>query len=114
MRIGFIKTQTKLELNLKSVAAKSVWHATSCHNAALLTHTSLPWVLRWKLALRAEHKFHVQAFPGYTHRRTMGFKEGSSMGNNEEIAGLARTFVFEKLPPSAAEKAEDKLSHKKI
>jgi hypothetical protein len=80
----------------------------------LLTHTSLPWVLRWKLALRAEHKFHVLAFPGYTHRRTMGFKEGSSMGNNEEIAGLARTFVFEKLPPSAAEKAEDKLSHKKI
>lgn len=53
---------------------------------------------RWKLALRTEHKFHVAAFPGYSHRRTLGFKEGLSPMNNEEIAGMARTFVFEKIP----------------
>jgi len=53
---------------------------------------------RWKLTLRTEHKFHVAAFPGYSHRRTLGFKEGLSPGDNEEIAGMARTFVFEKIP----------------
>eukprot|EP00976_Prorocentrum_cordatum_P085439 1186093-Prorocentrum_minimum.AAC.2 len=42
-------------------------------------------------------KFDEQAFPGYTHRRTLGFKDGMSKGENQEIAGQARTYVFERV-----------------
>ena len=34
------------------------------------------------------------AFAGYTHRRTLGFKEGQSHALNEEIEGRSKTYVF--------------------
>merc|ERR1712157_548390 len=46
--------------------------------------------LRFKTAL----EFHPENFPGYAHRRTLGFKEGSSKPANEELAKGARTYVF--------------------
>lgn len=38
-----------------------------------------------QLQLKASYKFLPQDFPGYTHRRTTGFKEGLSAACNEEI-----------------------------
>ena len=33
-------------------------------------------------------------FAGYAHRRTLGFKEGQSKQDNEEIEGPNKTYVF--------------------
>lgn len=39
--------------------------------------------------------FNPDLYPGYEHRRTIGFKEGISVGNNEEITKKgSRTWVF--------------------
>jgi len=51
-----------------------------------------------KLVQRTEHVFDCAAFPGYAHRRTLGFKEGMSKGENEEVVGQSRTYVFERTP----------------
>jgi 25S rRNA (uracil2634-N3)-methyltransferase len=40
--------------------------------------------------------FDADVFPGYGHRRTIGFEEGLSKGNNEELQGKqCRVFMFE-------------------
>jgi hypothetical protein len=54
-------------------------------------------LLQGTLLQRTLLKFNHEEFPGYAHRRTLGFKEGMSKADNEEIAGLARTYVFEKV-----------------
>jgi 25S rRNA (uracil2634-N3)-methyltransferase len=44
-------------------------------------------------------KFHHELYEGYAHRRTIGFKEGKSKADNEEITGRqgeARTWEFVK------------------
>jgi 25S rRNA (uracil2634-N3)-methyltransferase len=46
-------------------------------------------------------KFHHEQYEGYAHRRTIGFKEGKSKADNEEITGRqgeARTWEFVKAP----------------
>ncbi len=35
---------------------------------------------------------------GYSHRRTLGFKEGFSTEDNEEIEGGSKTYVFRLQP----------------
>ncbi|KAJ3330277.1 hypothetical protein HDU93_000466 [Gonapodya sp. JEL0774] len=35
-----------------------------------------------------------QWYPGYVHRRTLGFKEGLSVPNNEELKGKCREYCF--------------------
>ena len=47
-----------------------------------------------QLQLRTALQFEPGAFPGYEHRRTLGFLQGSSVGNNAEIAGKSRTYVW--------------------
>lgn len=37
---------------------------------------------------------------GYAHRRTLGFKEGHSKQDNEEIQGPNKTYVFMLQPQS--------------
>ena len=37
---------------------------------------------------------HCMLLVGYAHRRTLGFKEGESKQNNEEIQGPNKTYVF--------------------
>jgi len=35
---------------------------------------------------------------GYSHRRTLGFKEGFSTEDNEEIEGGSKTYIFRLQP----------------
>lgn len=37
------------------------------------------------LKLLASHRFQPEQFPGYSHRRTLGHREGLSASENEEI-----------------------------
>ncbi|KAI9025981.1 hypothetical protein CLU79DRAFT_682849, partial [Phycomyces nitens] len=47
------------------------------------------------LATKTTFKFHPEDYPGYEHRRTIGFKEGVSKGGNSEIMNSEpKTFVF--------------------
>jgi 25S rRNA (uracil2634-N3)-methyltransferase len=50
-----------------------------------------------KYKLIRSFEFRPEVYPGYAHRRTIGFKEGLSKGDNEEIKGrkgAARTWEF--------------------
>jgi len=49
-----------------------------------------------QLELCMAHPFDPARYPGYSHRRTQGFKESESKAGNEEIGkhGLARTHIF--------------------
>ena len=42
-------------------------------------------------------RFDPAAWPGYAHRRTLGFLEGKSAKENEEIAKGARVYTFERV-----------------
>lgn len=47
--------------------------------------------------LSRSFKFHPELYPGYAHRRTIGWREGKSKADNEEIVGRqgeARTWEF--------------------
>jgi len=47
------------------------------------------------LTCLTSYVFDPTLYPGYEHRRTLGFKSGVSIGDNEEIAYTkCRTFVF--------------------
>ncbi|KAL0073910.1 hypothetical protein J3Q64DRAFT_1696282 [Phycomyces blakesleeanus] len=47
------------------------------------------------LGTKTTFKFHPEDYPGYEHRRTIGFKEGVSKGGNAEIlSSEPKTFVF--------------------
>lgn len=46
------------------------------------------------LELKTSWLFNADHFPGYEHRRTLGFKAGLSVGGNEEIRAGARTYSF--------------------
>ncbi|KAI8380955.1 uncharacterized protein BYT42DRAFT_593034 [Radiomyces spectabilis] len=48
-----------------------------------------------KLAVKTTYAFHCEDFPGYEHRRTIGFKKGVSKSDNAEIVSAEpKTFVF--------------------
>ena len=47
-----------------------------------------------RLKLKTEFCFDAAWFPGYAHRRTIGFQEGFSKDANEEIEGRSHTMVF--------------------
>jgi len=64
---------------------------------------------RYKLIRSFE--FNPEVYTGYTHRRTLGFKEGLSKGANEEIMGRkgkARTWEF------ARWEGEEEVKKKKV
>lgn len=53
--------------------------------------------------------FHPDLYPGYSHRRTIGWREGKSKSENEELlsgSGGLRTWEFAPMPP-APEEDED-------
>ncbi|ORX57644.1 hypothetical protein DM01DRAFT_1334239 [Hesseltinella vesiculosa] len=55
------------------------------------------FVAKWTgvMGMKTSMPFDPHAFPGYCHRRTIGFKDGMSMANNEEILKAnPRTCVF--------------------
>ncbi|KAI8067033.1 hypothetical protein BC940DRAFT_274196 [Gongronella butleri] len=57
----------------------------------------IKFVAKWTglLGLQTSEPFDPAAYPGYSHRRTIGFKEGMSKANNEEIIKAnPRTFIF--------------------
>lgn len=46
------------------------------------------------LAIKTSFAFIPSMYKGYTHRRTLGFKEGLSKAENEEIGGSPRSFML--------------------
>jgi 25S rRNA (uracil2634-N3)-methyltransferase len=58
-------------------------------------------------------KFHPDLYPGYAHRRTLGFKEGTSVPGNEEILrNPPRTYCFTEREEKVEEKATKKVAKK--
>ncbi|KAJ1959400.1 hypothetical protein IWQ62_004624 [Dispira parvispora] len=50
-----------------------------------------------KLVCQSTTRFYPELFPGYEHRRTLGFQEGLSVGDNEEIMkSPPKLYVFVK------------------
>ncbi|KAJ1654415.1 hypothetical protein IWQ61_005650 [Dispira simplex] len=65
-----------------------------------------------KLVCQYATRFYPELFPGYEHRRTLGFQEGLSVGDNEEIMkSPPRLYVFVK--GNASEIAADQAAKKR-
>lgn len=75
---------------------------------ASLTKTTLP-PTQPKYALLRSFAFHPTLYPGYAHRRTIGFKDGVSKSENEEIdsRGGGRTWEAEVVDASLVEEEEE-------
>lgn len=68
------------------------------------------------LAIRTTLPFVPEAYPGYKHRRTLGFKDGTSKAGNEEIEGKSpKTYVFvrEEAVKGELEKVKEGMERKK-
>ncbi|KAI9499219.1 hypothetical protein BDB00DRAFT_753377 [Zychaea mexicana] len=60
-------------------------------------------------AIKTTFPFHPDIYPGYEHRRTLGFKEGVSKGENAEIIKAdPKTFVVVRKSAMEAEKERSK------
>ncbi|KAF9561548.1 hypothetical protein EC968_005690 [Mortierella alpina] len=60
------------------------------------------------LGNKTSFPFKPEQYPGYEHRRTIGFKEGVSLGENAEIVGKSpKTFVFVKKTAKEAAMAKE-------
>ncbi|KAI7820846.1 hypothetical protein BC939DRAFT_399180 [Gamsiella multidivaricata] len=60
------------------------------------------------LGVKTSFPFRPEQYPGYEHRRTIGFKEGVSQGENAEIKDKnPKTFVFVKKTAKEAETARE-------
>ncbi|KAL3163353.1 hypothetical protein ABBQ32_009742 [Trebouxia sp. C0010 RCD-2024] len=74
----------EIHVTLKDGRPYSLWNVVSlAHHAT-----------QGMLILKTTCAFHPADYPGYGHRRTLGFKEGESKQNNEEIQGANKTYVF--------------------
>ena len=73
-----------------------------------MTKTTLP-PTQPKYALLRSFAFHPTLYPGYAHRRTIGFKDGVSKSENEEIdsRGGGRTWEAEVVDASLEEEEEE-------
>ena len=88
-------------MTIKGGEPYASWQIKSQAKAAgLVTKTS--WV------------FNALRFYGYEHRRTMGFKDGKSVGGNEEVPKDSRTYVFVKAEEDKADERPAKKRRKKI
>ncbi|KAI8140357.1 hypothetical protein BJV82DRAFT_623616 [Fennellomyces sp. T-0311] len=62
-----------------------------------------------RLAIKTTFPFHPDIYPGYEHRRTLGFKEGVSKGENAEIVSSnPKTFVIVRDSAMAADREKSK------
>ncbi|KAF9114777.1 hypothetical protein BGX27_009898 [Mortierella sp. AM989] len=60
------------------------------------------------LGNKTSFPFRTEQYPGYEHRRTIGFKEGVSQGDNVEIVNKSpKTFVFVKKTAKEADMARE-------
>ncbi|KAF9192303.1 hypothetical protein BGZ50_008665 [Haplosporangium sp. Z 11] len=60
------------------------------------------------LGVKTSFPFKPEQYPGYEHRRTIGFKEGVSQGENVEILNKSpKTFVFVKTSAKEAAMAKE-------
>ncbi|KAF9208698.1 hypothetical protein BGZ49_007882 [Haplosporangium sp. Z 27] len=60
------------------------------------------------LGNKTSFPFKIEQYPGYEHRRTIGFKEGVSQGDNVEIVNKnPKTFVFVKKTAKEADMAQE-------
>lgn len=85
-----------LLFTLLDQAPYSLWslRALAIRPPHLCPGTKLP---QPKYKLLRSFRFNPETYPGYAHRRTLGFKEGVSKSGNEEILGRkgeARTWEF--------------------
>lgn len=79
-----LKPDGEVHVTLKEGKPYSLWNLVS------LAHHATQGVL----TLKTTRAFDPEQFPGYSHRRTLGFKEGESSHDNEEIRGSNKTYVF--------------------
>ncbi|OZJ02016.1 hypothetical protein BZG36_05201 [Bifiguratus adelaidae] len=77
------ETDGEIHVTIKSGEPYSLWEIKSLAKAT------------GELAIKATIPFHVESYPGYAHRRTLGFKEGLSKESNEEIMHKSpKTYIF--------------------
>ncbi|KAJ1723056.1 hypothetical protein LPJ53_002582 [Coemansia erecta] len=84
----------QIHVTLKSGEPYVHWNVRQlAKDCGLVAHTTVP--------------FDVRAFPGYEHRRTLGFKDGVSKDANQEIRDKdPRIHMFVVRPPELQEKKE--------
>ena len=89
-------TQGSVLISLLDQPPYTLWNVPklATRPPSLLPGTSLS---QPRYTLLRSFEFRPDLWPGYEHRRTLGFKEGLSKGDNEEIKGRkgrARTWEF--------------------
>ncbi|ORX98055.1 hypothetical protein K493DRAFT_406721 [Basidiobolus meristosporus CBS 931.73] len=88
----------EIHVALKTGKPYDLWNLKElAKSSRLITKTSFPFL--------------PEKYPGYEHRRTLGFKEGLSVGDNEEITSKnPRTYVFSFPPPDEEDVKKKKRS----
>ncbi|CAG9461974.1 unnamed protein product [Pedinophyceae sp. YPF-701] len=84
-----LKAKGEVHVTLKDGEPYSSW------NVAGTAHRATSGLLQLKRVL----PFVTRAFPGYAHRRTLGFRDGLSKAENEELQKGCKTYVFAVRPP---------------
>ncbi|KAK9815548.1 hypothetical protein WJX72_005601 [[Myrmecia] bisecta] len=85
-----LRPDGEIHVTLKQGKPYDLW------NVVGVAHQATGGLLR----LKASFKFDPSHWPGYAHRRTLGYKEGMSASGNEEVAGRSRTYVFAPSQPA--------------
>lgn len=90
-----LNRQGQIQVSLKSGLPYSQWNIKGLANACgLETYTTRPFDLR--------------VFPGYQHRRTLGFKQGVSKDENQEIRdNNPKLYIFVKSSDKPGEQDEE-------
>lgn len=82
--VELLRPEGEIHVTLKSGKPYDMWNIVgSAHRASAKTliHSTIV-------------SFKPESFPGYSHRRTIGFKEGLDKSQNEEIESRSRTYIF--------------------
>ncbi|KAK3233381.1 hypothetical protein CYMTET_56318 [Cymbomonas tetramitiformis] len=82
--VELLRPEGEIHVTLKSGKPYDMWNIVgSAHRASAkkLVHSTIV-------------SFKPESFPGYSHRRTIGFKEGLDKAENEEIESRSRTYIF--------------------
>ncbi|KAI9261154.1 hypothetical protein BY458DRAFT_515973 [Sporodiniella umbellata] len=90
--IPLLTDEGEIQITLKTCKPYNLWAVKS------LAKTT------GKLASKGIRPFHPEDYPGYEHRRTLGFKKGVSKDGNQEIlSAKPKTYIFVKKQVMEAE-----------
>ncbi|WWD15590.1 hypothetical protein CI109_100012 [Kwoniella shandongensis] len=128
---GFIRDETDPSLSIPLPVTKGTLTPPQRAGSILITLLNCPPYTLWSVSRLATHppplcpgtqlpqpkysllrsfEFRPEVYEGYAHRRTIGFKEGLSKGDNEEILGRkgkARTWEFVRAEEKEEEEGEN-------